>query len=294
MSRLLTSLLLLLAPFPVRAEGAMGGGGSIVVVKRAGVTAYEEITAEFTDRCRVRARVLTLDDGNAAAIRAQLRRGDVVIAIGQRALDAMVGTPAHVISALALFVPKGVIPADAQPPPELVLNAIKWARPSVRRVGVVYGPRTEPMIEGMVGLARQHGIELVRIRAVDGPSAVRQLHRNAGEVDALWLAPDLDVLTPQLFQYALALEIRHAVPLVGVTRQQVKSGALLAIDADPHAIGRQAAELAHQLLSGTPPATVIAGPSSVNVELTVNGDVAARLGIDVRTLRAREARIEYQ
>src|SRR5262245_45165386 len=86
----------LCAGLPASAERAERGGGQIFVVKRAGVTVYEEITEEFTDRCRVRARVLTVDDYNVAQIRAQLRRGDVVLAVGQRAVDAVVGTPAQV------------------------------------------------------------------------------------------------------------------------------------------------------------------------------------------------------
>jgi hypothetical protein len=232
MSRtLLTSLLALLVGIGAGAGAARAdtvppaAGGSVVVVKRSGVPAYEEIAEEFSDRCRVRARVITVDESNAGALRAQLRRGDVVVAVGQRALDLMAGTRAQLISALAFSVPQGVIPADAVPPPEAALRALKWARPSVRRVGVVYGPASEALVERAARQAAAIDIEVVRVRATDGPSAVRQLRERAQGVDAIYLAPDLEVLTPQLFQYALSLEIRRALPLVGVTRQQVQSGA---------------------------------------------------------------------
>jgi hypothetical protein len=275
------------------ARAPVAEAGGIIVVKRAGVTAYEEVAEEFADHCRVRARVLTLDDHNGPLVRAQLRRGDVVVAVGQRALDAVRGAPAHVISALAFAVPRGVIPADEQPPPEAALRALKAAKPAVRRVGVVYGPGTAKLVERVAAQARALDLELVRVHAPDGPGAIRNLRERAAEVDALWLAPDLDVLTPQLFQFALSLEIRRNLPLVAVTRQQVQSGALLAIDADPHAVGRQAADLAYQLLAGTTPASLLDTERPMSVaELTVNRDAARRLGIDEDALARLGARIE--
>ena len=41
---------------PARAEERQPT--EVVVLKRAGVTAYEEVTEEFGERCRVRARVV--------------------------------------------------------------------------------------------------------------------------------------------------------------------------------------------------------------------------------------------
>jgi ABC-type uncharacterized transport system substrate-binding protein len=111
-------------------------------------------------------------------------------------------------------------------------------------------------------------------------------------VDALWLAPDLDVLTSQVFEYALSLEIQRAIPLAAVTRQQVKTGALLAIDTDPHAVGRQAAEIANRMLAGEDARTLADSGQTGSLELTVNADVARRLGVDTAALVALGARIE--
>ena len=276
-----------------RAErGAPSIAGSVIVLKRAGVTSYEEVVEEFADHCRVRAHVINLDPRTNESLRAALRPDDVVLAVGQRAVDAMTGSRARVIAALAFDVPPGMVSADALPPPELTLRALKRARPSVRRVGVVFGPRSEALVRRVAIDAMGLGIQLIPARATDGPGAVRELRRIARSVDALWLAPDLDVLTPQLFQYALILEIQEAIPIAGVTRQQVQSGALLAYDGDPHAVGRQAAELVHRILDGATPAQLGAAGRAFNIELTVNGDVARRLGADLPALRALGARIE--
>ena len=60
----------------------------VVVVKRAGVTAYEEVAEEFGERCRVRARVVSFGDEGAARP-PRLARDDLVVTVGQEALDAV-------------------------------------------------------------------------------------------------------------------------------------------------------------------------------------------------------------
>ena len=259
----------------------------IVVVKRPGISAYQEVTEEFAENCRVRARVI-----NLVGPAPELHKSDVVLAVGQRALEAVEHSGARVVSALAFRVPYGVIAADVQPPPELSLRALKVARPSVRRVGVVYGPSSDVLVAQMREPAAALGLVLVKARALDGPAAVRELNRISGQIDALWLAPDLDVMVPQLFQYALGLEIRRAIPIVGVSRHQVRSGALLAVDADPRAIGRQAAALVNELLAGVPAEELMAATQTGSLELVVNADVARRLHADVAALKALGARFD--
>lgn len=281
----LACALALLAALPGRA-GAQAPL-DIFVVKHSGVAAYQEVTDEFAEGCRVRARVVNLGE-----VPLRFHPSDVVLAVGQQALDAVLRTPARIVSALALHVPSRVIAADVLPQPELSLRALKAARPQASRVAVVHGPRTRVLVERMAEPARALGLALVEARASDGPGAVRELSRVSGDVDAIYLMPDLDVLTPQLFLYALTLEIRRSLPVIGATRQQVKSGALLAVDADPRAVGRQAAELVNQLLAGTPEEDLIDATQTGSLDLVVNADAARHLGADVAALRALGARVE--
>jgi hypothetical protein len=260
----------------------------IIVVKQSGVRVYQEVADQFRESCRVHARILDLAPGE----RPSLQANDVVLAVGQHALDAVQSSPARVVAALALRVPPGVLVADAAPPPELSLRALKAARPSVKRVAVVFGPRTEPLVDKMAEPARTLGLSLVKLRAVDGPSAVRELSRVQAEVDALWLAPDLEVLAPQVFRYALVLQLRRSLPLVAVSRQQVKAGALLAVDAEPGAVGRQAAALVNELLAGVPAQALREAEQTGTLEVVVNAGMARRLGADVAALQAIGARVE--
>jgi len=193
---------------------------------------------------------------------------------------------------MALRVPYGVIAADARPSPVALLRALKLLRPQVKRLGVVYGKASDALFAQMREPAAALGVTLVKARGADGPEALRQLNQIAGQIDALWLAPDLDVMAPQVFQYALGLEMGRAIPIVGASRQQVRSGALLAVDSNPQTVGRHAALLVNQLLEGKSFEEVTALPHPRSLELLVNGDVARRLGISDAVLRAVHARIE--
>ena len=72
----------------------------------------------------------------------------------------------------------------------------------------------------------------------------------------------------------------------------MKSGALLAVDADPRAVGRQAAALVNELLAGVPASELMATAQTGSLELVVNAEVARRLGADVAALKALGARVE--
>ena len=264
----------------------------VVVVKRAGVMAYEEVAEEFAEQCRVRARVVSLGEEGVRAPR--LSADDVVVTVGQEALDAVRGTRAHVIPTLAFETPEGLVGPPTSPHPELILKVLALARPGkVHAVGVVYGPRSTAIVAQAMRAGERLGVVLVTSRVGSGPEAVRALHAMSEKVDALWLPGDTDVVTTQVFQYALRLQLELGLPVAAATRQQVHSGALVAADFSPRSSGRIAADLANRYLEGR---TDAVDPSSIDwysgARVTVNAQVARRLGVDVAGLMRMGARIE--
>jgi hypothetical protein len=264
----------------------------VVVVKRAGVMAYEEVAEEFAEQCRVRARVVSLGEEGVRAPR--LSADDVVVTVGQEALDAVRGTRAHVIPTLAFETPEGLVGPPTSPHPELILKVLALARPGkVHAVGVVYGPRSTAIVAQAMRASERLGVVLVTSRVGSGPEAVRALHAMSEKVDALWLPGDTDVVTTQVFQYALRLQLELGLPVAAATRQQVHSGALVAADFSPRSSGRIAADLANRYLEGR---TDAVDPSSIDwysgARVTVNAQVARRLGVDVAGLMRMGARIE--
>ncbi len=265
----------------------------VVLLKRAGVTAYEEVSEEFGDRCRVRAKVVSFGDEGAAGVRDHISRSDLVVTVGQEALDAVVGLAAKVIPTLAFHTPRGLVGPPAAPTPELILKVLSMARPGIKVVGAVYGPRSEQAAQATAEAARRLGLTLLARRVSSGPEAVRGLHQLAErKIDAIWLPGDTDVITPQVFQYALRLQLGSGLPVVAATRQQVHSGALVAVDFSPRAAGRAAADLANRLLDGK---NIVDG-TEVDLyggaRITVNALAARRLGIDAEPLLKMGAKVE--
>jgi putative ABC transport system substrate-binding protein len=159
----------------------------------------------------------------------------------------------------------------------------------VRAVGAVYGPRAAGEVSAAEQAAARLGLRLTATRVASGPEAVRVLRALASHVDALWLLGDPDVVTPQVFQYALRLQLERGLPIAAATRQQVHSGALLAVDFNPRDAGRAAAELANHVLDGRASQEV---ELNGGARITVNSAVAGRLGADLLALERLGARLE--
>lgn len=290
--------LLVLTAVAIPAPAAEPAPVQVVVLKRAGVTTYEEVAEEFGDRCRVRARVVSFGDDGLGPDRAGIGRGDLVVTVGQEALDAIAGAGAVVIPTLAFHIPPGLIGPPAAPPPELLLRVLRVARANIHRVGVVYGPRSQAAIDAASRAAERLGLALVAERVGDGPAAVRALHAMIdgapSAIDAIWLPGDTDVVTPQVFQYALRLQLELGIPVAAATRQQVHSGALVAVDFNPRAAGRAAANIANRLLDGKVVSVAVTDQLDLTsgARITVNAQVARRLGVDLLSLMKMGARVE--
>ncbi|HEX9104714.1 MAG TPA: ABC transporter substrate binding protein [Polyangia bacterium] len=270
----------------------------VIVVKRAGVMAYEEVAEEFAEQCRVRARVVSLGPSDEGGVRApRFGADDLVVTVGQEALDAVKGTRARVIPTLAFETPEGLVGPPTTPHPELIFKVLAVARPGrVHTVGVVYGPRSTGVVAQATRAGERLGVVLLTARVGSGPEAVRALHALAEKVDALWLPGDTDVITPQVFQYALRLQLERGLPVAAATRQQVHSGSLVAADFGSRAAGRIAADLANRYLEGRTVAPATIAPSELDwysgARVTVNAQVARRLGVDVAALVRMGARVE--
>ncbi len=262
----------------------------VVLVRRPGVMAYEEVAEAFREGCRVRVRVVSIGDDPTA----QLRFGpsQLVITVGQEAFDAVRTAPGRIIATLAFHLPDDVPGPRAAPAPELLLQLLTAARPGLRRIGMIYGPRSRDTWNAARAAAARLGLELRGREAQDGPAAVRALRELVDGAQALWLPGDPDIVAPQVFRFALQLQIERGIAVAAATRQQVHSGAMLAVDFNPRDAGRGAADLANRVLDGRS----IGGSDVLDLmsgaRMSVNRDVARRLGADLAALERMGARFE--
>jgi putative ABC transport system substrate-binding protein len=155
--------------------------------------------------------------------------------------------------------------------------------PSVQRIGVVRGPgMTDKRWLTMAAAAVELGMELVEYR-VRSPREVRngmvELARQG--VDALWVPPDRQVLTSDNFRTVAEESRRRRLPLLVDTQNMVEAGGLYTLTPDHEAVGRQAARIAQQLLSGAAPSEVgTEDPEALLVVLNVRTIDRAALDFD--------------
>ncbi len=302
-------------PAPARLRPPARPVPLVLALRRPGLRSYEKVIEEFRGRVGADVRVLSAQPsrGQVAppqrvkALRRWLEqtRPNLVFAVGQSAYDfaCEVGLGLPLLHVLVYHrrdpTHQGI---DSQPPAQAVMLAFSRARPGPRVVVALHGPETRTVVEAARAVATSQGIELVGLTSRTPDEAVRRLRKALAAprprpLDGIWLVPDQQVLTPQVFQYAVSQQFRRGLLLMGATRQHVSRGALFAVDLDPSSLGRQAAERANDLLLGSRRRGGAAGRRrraaqratdrlvrSPRVRLSVNQMTARRLAVPLQRL----------
>jgi hypothetical protein len=256
----------------------------VVIVRRPGLRIYEEVTEEFRGRVGGSVRVVAPagESGRSASEWIAALQPQLVLAVGQSAYDPLRRLQIPVVVTLAYHrLNSSHVILPGQPPPDQVLRAFRLARPELGAVGVLHGPDTAGYVATARAAAKQLHMSLHSLLAGSPERAISRL-RTAGAVQGLWLLADVDVLHPQVFQYALGLQFRHRVPVMGATRRHAAQGALFALDYAPASLGQQAAVAANQILAGLDPRSTSA---AVQPRLSLNLSSARRIAADVTVLR---------
>jgi ABC-type uncharacterized transport system substrate-binding protein len=144
------------------------------------------------------------------------------------------------------------------PPVEDTFRLARELKPDVKRIGLVWNPNEANSVAA-TNLARKIcsdlGIELIEANAENataaGEAGASVLSRN---IDALWVSPDVTVVTA--IDVLLAAAKRARVPVFTSLPGNAEKGALFDLGAHYLGIGRVQGELAADVLEGRDPATV--------------------------------------
>jgi putative ABC transport system substrate-binding protein len=139
------------------------------------------------------------------------------------------------------------IPADIQ------FRYFKQIIPKLKTLGVLYTDNTAALIPPSVVVARQMGLNLVAVKVSSEKELSTSLDSIAKIADGIWSVADPNLFNPQSTKFILVNALRKGIPLMGFSRNVVESGALFALDFDYKAIGRQAGDLANQVIKGARP-----------------------------------------
>ncbi|MGH7409705.1 MAG: ABC transporter substrate-binding protein, partial [Candidatus Methylomirabilis sp.] len=222
-----------------------GEAAKIVALRGADVDVYNEAFEGFKDVTR-QSIVSNYDMGGdlqkGKAFLTRLKSGprpDLIFAIGLWALQvvveevkdipvvfAMVLNPSTVIGQEA----RNITGASMNVPVEQQIALLKRVSPEVRRIGVIYDPaKTGFLVRQADRIAHPQGVRLITKAIASSKDAFAALDAMQGEIDALWILPDLTVLAPEVVQYMLLFSFRNRIPLLGLSENQARMGALLGL-----------------------------------------------------------------
>jgi ABC-type uncharacterized transport system substrate-binding protein len=172
------------------------------------------------------------------------------------------------------------------PSPKTLLSSLRALQPGLKNLAVVW--KSEFYDQQYLPLLREAGKAIgVEIKSVeigeesDIPDLLRSLY---GRVDAFWLPPDPLVINERNFLLFRDYSLANHVPLYVPIPSLVERGATASVGVGFRAIGRAAALVAKQALSGgTEPSLSFPTPA----ETTLNKDAASKVGlaVDAETLK---------
>jgi putative ABC transport system substrate-binding protein len=270
------------------------GAVEVVVVESKNYQVFEDALEGFQSSCGCNTREIVLSEtemSERGLIREILRsRPRLIVAIGTDALSKVKGIKD--IPILYLMIPnpptrlssaENITGVSMRVSAERQLAKLKEVLPGVKRVGLVYDPSNNDFfVEKAREVSGELGIKLV-LEKVDRPqkvlSAIQSIIKEG--IDALWMVYDETVIIPDTLSAFLDSSLNNNLPLFTYAPKFLeKNGAVISVSADPVDMGKQAAEMAKRILSGTKPAD-LPKMDPRKVVLSLNLRTAKMLGITV-------------
>ncbi len=189
----------------------------------------------------------------------QKEKHDLILAMGSSALEALKGKIKDTPIVFCMVLNPGVlfeegdienifgVSMNVSPASQII--SLKEIFPRVKRIGVVYNPiQTEYLISEAREVCKQEGLELICSEVSHQEETVNAIKNLEDKIDAIWMVSDTTVVMPFSIKYMLLFSFRNKIPLFGLSDKYVKRGVLLAASFDTTDMGRQAGELALQIL----------------------------------------------
>ncbi len=262
----------------------------VVVVLSESGGAYQEFSAALQGNLSARYALQITVAGEP------IQDANLVLAVGMKAASAAATLPQPVLN---VFVPRAgfeKLPRAASPassaiymdqPLERQLALISSVFPGNPDIGVLYAmPPAELGELRRLAAARRF---TVHERVVDGKHQVASaLSDLLDESDVLLVLPDTTVYNSDTIRNILLETYRKQVPMIGLSPNYVRAGALCAVYSTPQQIAKEAANAIEQFaISGKLPASQY----PTDFDVSVNTQVARSLGLVVKDAEKLRAEI---
>ncbi|MCP4807644.1 MAG: hypothetical protein GY913_33665 [Proteobacteria bacterium] len=268
----------------------------VVVLRSDSVAAYDVPTLEVVESLQGAGRTVRVIDirgerdlADAAVVELSREAPSAIVAFGAKAayaahegvpevplVYAMVRQPERygISGGLITGVSQEVEPAE-------LMAQLHLFTPDVHRIGMILSTENSGAHVSTAMEAAEAASFQLKVLRVHGERDVRGAYLNMrDDIDAVWLVPDSEVITPENFRFLREEALRHQKPIIASSEVLVQAGALMCVAPDYAQVGRQAADLALRISEGESPVDLpVESPASVRVVL--NRASMERLGLDV-------------
>jgi putative ABC transport system substrate-binding protein len=269
------------------------------------VIVSDQTVAQFKEAYEAAQKVApeaAFTDENSPETANQMKHADVIIAVGQKALELARTTvpdkPIVYAMVLASQVPavKNVTGVALEVPPFAQFAQWKQMKFEATRVGVIYEPKESAAYVQEAGKAAGAlNLTLVSRQVSDAKEVKNALNDLAGKIDVLWLVPDPHLFTPEMFRFILGFTLDHKIAILGFLDAFTQSGAVASMSPDYRDIGRRAMRLALGIAGRAPEQRLpVPPPMTSPGTLTINLKSARQLGIEVPDALINKARQVYR
>lgn len=283
----------------------------ILILTSSDAAPYKETQEGFLQHLRkqgiqVDVEAYTLKDGTTPdALRALqgANKGeiDLIFTLGTSATASALENSMNIpiILGLVLRADKTINPRRAtgvtlEFPLEIQVEMFRRIFPAARTIGVLYDPKdNQQTIDSAVKLFRKTGLRLDAQRVMVPQDLPAALDYMAKSVEVLWGIPDNLVLNAQTAKQILLFSYRNRIPLVGISPEWVKSGALYSLEWDFRDIGAQCGDMALKVMKGTSIST-LPPASPRRVLYSVSAKTIRYMKIDVPEAVVRQAYRIYE
>lgn len=175
---------------------------------------------------------------------------------------------------------KGITGVSDLSPVSQQVQLIKTLQPALKKLGTLHNPgetNSTILVELIKQEALKNNIEVIIIPCPSSKDVAQGIKKLMTEVDAVYIPNDNTIVS------ALDTVIRTAsktLPIYAADPESVGRGCLASAAYSQYEIGRATGKIVARVLSGTAPEEItVTTPETV--EVTVNRDVATRLGIKI-------------
>lgn len=273
----------------------------IIVVKSANLKPYNEALIGFKSVARGNISEVLLPDINGSDIRKEIERErpDLIIAVDEDALSQVKGVNDIPIVYMMVSNPQAILNGERNITgvsmnisAKKQVDMLSAVSPHRKRIGIIYDPNnTFHLVKDIQ--SSSNGFTLITERIYSRKEVPSVLKSLRGQIDVIWLLPDITVISQETFEFILLFSLENGIPIIAFSEKYVQAGSLMALDIDPTDIGLQAGEMANRILSGTD-AGGIPVSSPRKAVFSLNLKIAQRLGIVISEEVLKKAQKVYK